>query len=939
MRCGPLLLALLQWLPPPAAAHVAWTPIYVDGNSQVDLWTQKASGCACPWDDSAAECACCVRDGACHCGRAAPNRCSQCGLEQHCNNMCNMTIDSRYLSARSGKTFGQIKSPSLEGPGFCWYLLQPDSGQRVEIQVYRLVSVGRFNGTSCDGGFLQLVDGPRPVPRATHSQVCGGNERFTPPVVLFADKGPASLIFQISDQTLRSQFLAYFSFTPSNSAQAAGFQARGGRRIEHTECDWLYQDFSCGDPGSCVLASPGYPGLYPPNRRCKYLITTSSIHTRVHINFTNLLLPHNHCGTDYIAVYQGSTPASPLLTTLCSNRKAVLQYPGPNLLLEFSSGPAVPPYNYNGFLATLEFSKEVVTTEAPSADVHRTTDAAVLMDGTSAPRPPPPPAPPAAAPQLPGCDVTYSGAEVRSGYFDTRQQPWGAACRVTFVGRPTDIVHVSFFNFLLRSPSCQSSVDVYDGLANPGSKPINRVCSPNTRHARDPSGRFLDQQAFVSTQSSLTLVLKRQLPATTATENEFVDGAFLFHDEHVEGTLQPDSLCDVAYYGLSSSREGTVTNPGSQQIFWNIEGALRCSQRFVPAANQSVTLTVNSLARLTQDPHCHTQCGDGGCRCVTNLLPLAQMDHLLLATDDGQSLACLCGDFQQEWLPVSVRSWSPLRLVYSVPHYSWSRKGFSFGALYSFVNDGVCGRAVLNRPSGEIHSRNVSSPGAGLRLNFYYHLECTWMLDSKVERQLLIEMATDQSRPCAAWNVSVHLYDPTKDGGVGEALHTFCPRDRTKQYSLPWKTNAVLLRLRAMTRTPPEYSVRWRSQAVRANTRVSPPTQSPAWITQIVRGESTLTQDKGVQPAERLWPAETRPLLLLVVAGNRAGPRLDVDIYTCSASGVRTFYEIQQQASVVSMLFLLVMDRNYVFEVMAITMIMAFIMSTRHHCLNQQYLG
>lgn len=61
--------------------------------------------------------------------------------------VCNITLNSRTLMEKSGKRYGQIKSPSLEGPTFCWYRLLPDSGQRVEIQLYRLVSVGRFNGT------------------------------------------------------------------------------------------------------------------------------------------------------------------------------------------------------------------------------------------------------------------------------------------------------------------------------------------------------------------------------------------------------------------------------------------------------------------------------------------------------------------------------------------------------------------------------------------------------------------------------------------------------------------------------------------------------------------------------------------------------------------------------------------------------------------------
>ncbi|KAG8305576.1 hypothetical protein J6590_067957 [Homalodisca vitripennis] len=176
-------------------AQVNWTPIFVDGTNQVDMWTAKSKGCRCSFDSSRQDCACCVKEGGCSCGVQSPNRCGQCGLQDHCTSMCNITLDARILQAKSGKTYGQIKSPSVEGPAFCWYRLLPDSGQRVEIQIYRLVSVGRFNGTSCESGFVQLVDGMESIPRTSETQICGGNDRYSPPVVLFGDKGPASLIF------------------------------------------------------------------------------------------------------------------------------------------------------------------------------------------------------------------------------------------------------------------------------------------------------------------------------------------------------------------------------------------------------------------------------------------------------------------------------------------------------------------------------------------------------------------------------------------------------------------------------------------------------------------------------------------------------------------------------------------------------------------------
>lgn len=56
-----------------------------------------------------------------------------------------------------------------------------------------------------------------------------------------------------------------------------------------SDCDWVYEDVDCH--GGCVLASPGYPGLYPPNIRCRYLIT-AGFRVSIALNFSSVLLPH-----------------------------------------------------------------------------------------------------------------------------------------------------------------------------------------------------------------------------------------------------------------------------------------------------------------------------------------------------------------------------------------------------------------------------------------------------------------------------------------------------------------------------------------------------------------------------------------------------------------------------------------------------------------------
>ncbi|VVD04841.1 unnamed protein product, partial [Leptidea sinapis] len=685
---------------------------------QVDLWTQSSSGCACP-GDGGDDCACCVRDGACPCGEVAPTRCAQCGLEQYCSNMCNITIDSRILRSKSGKTFGQIKSPSIEGPGYCSYLLQPDAGQRVEIQIYRLLSVGRFNGSSCVGGWLQLggASAVQDASGAAETRLCGANERYTPPVVLFADHGASILDFRIKEKTVRSQFLAFFSFTSLSNTQGVGFHPRGGSRIPHTDCDWLYQDVSCRS-APCVLASPGYPGLYPPHRRCRYLLATNSVHTRVKIIFTSIILPRNHCSSDYLTLRAGSSPSAPLLASICSERRATLEQPGPNLLLEFNSGPLVPPYDYNGFIARLEFQEKIKPSGPPptvlaaseplAALTHHTHNGdklAIENDVISNE---------ISSNGRVVCGATvrgYGAGGARSGHFDTRSSAWRTQCAIHLLGTPADVVQVSLFNYNLRV--------------------LLRVCGPSVREARDPSGRFLVRQAVTSKGANLTILIRRAA-SQSADEEEFVDGAFAFHDEQHEGTVSPDATCASTHYGLAAPPHGGVSAPAHHHVFWNIEERLLCTHRFIPAANQSVTI-------------------------------------------------------ESAWLPVVVRSWTSLRLEYSVAHYTYASRGFDYAAAYSFNDDAMCGQRTY----------------------------------------------TDKS--CSSWNITIHEWSGRgvhTDGGLaataGDLLYTFCARNKNQTYTLPWRLNTVVIRLVALSRQQPLYTIRWRSQVVRANTRLGPPTPAPA---------------------------------------------------------------------------------------------------------------
>ncbi|CAB4066240.1 unnamed protein product [Lepeophtheirus salmonis] len=358
----------------------SWTNIQtslVEG--QVDTWTKSLSGCPCKngtQSDKDGDCACCMEDsGGCQCGIGVTNRCGQCGLEEFCDNMCNITISSSAMRNSSGRSFGEIKSPSSAiGPLF----------------------------------FLQFLRGSRLTSTSPLDlSICGENERYSPPIVLFKDyqegvPGIATLFFRVDvPSSSRSQFIAHYAFVPiwekngSHFLEETRLRIRGGTPLPGSNsleeflggesqegeevtsylgmgCDWSFHEKNCSSHNSsCSFASPGFPGIYDPNKACKYLINRDeNINSRIRITFNSFNLPPNLCVEHFVSIYDGKTIRDPILHTLCGYVSPGESYDfnGPSILVEFSSSHVLPPYHFNGFAATIEFPTSADIDEEKEVD-------------------------------------------------------------------------------------------------------------------------------------------------------------------------------------------------------------------------------------------------------------------------------------------------------------------------------------------------------------------------------------------------------------------------------------------------------------------------------------------------------------------------------------------------------------------------------------------
>ncbi|OXA60362.1 hypothetical protein Fcan01_05644 [Folsomia candida] len=168
-------------------------------------------------------------------------------------------------------------------------------------------------------------------------------------------------------KTTRSSLLAYVSFSSADDL-VLGFARKGGRLRPHSACDWTYDN--CFN-SECVVASPGYPGLFPPHRKCRFFLNANFTTDKIQIHFTAISFPPKPlCSTHHVAIWKRNVSSwgSPWKTLCQETDKISLEIDGGSAVIEFRSGATVSPYLYTGFRATVQFihTGALVPTTEPS---------------------------------------------------------------------------------------------------------------------------------------------------------------------------------------------------------------------------------------------------------------------------------------------------------------------------------------------------------------------------------------------------------------------------------------------------------------------------------------------------------------------------------------------------------------------------------------------
>lgn len=598
-----------------------------------------------------------------------------------------------------------------------------------------------------------------------------------------------------------------------------------GELVRNTACSRVFQ--GCKSR-LCKIQSPNFPGFYPRNITCYYLIKASpgsspdtvpvvalsqgndrmlQIGQREHVSLVSpeSILRQNHeCVNpeDYVLVYDGGAMRFPLLSKFCGTAKLTnITSSGPEMLVVFKAA-ASGKMNHLANLATgFEFDIHVNYIKKNPNSIHSEECVEV---------------------------VKSFGSTSGVIYNPVYAMPSNSSCRYIFNGRRNEIVWLYFTKYNrgndesiphFGDSNCRNRLIIYDGNIDNSTLPNNTMgefCDDQTPPlcVRSKEKGFISKpctrkESFLSTSQSVVLTQE----FTDSTSIKPLD--YIIHYEFVNiqetGLSLFNSSCDTNI-DSSSGRKGLITAPRS--IFYYGRGGRRnllCTYKFYMKPNEAIKLKILNIN--FPDRMCKTSYNSEKevYDCIARVTGTAILEVFENYWNNTKLiLGCICDNRLNKVSLISYSNYMELKFIIKQMTWSQDYKDFSFEAEYEFISIENCTeQKVYNGSNGILKVETLEDKN--------HCNNIPWRISAKHSYHIYLNIpgfyAPDQR--CDTKNRIV-IFETES----GKPTKSICPSSKVKDnvnvFSSGWSSNLELPRgepvnlvFKFLAREKGSYKLKW----------------------------------------------------------------------------------------------------------------------------------